>query len=118
MCASSSSDDFAPYSDGELRELGALEQRAWIETEAARLFVEEPPPEVDAARPLLGLQDVLDLAARSRVDDERQPVAARLVARLRDDLDDVAVLRLVRSGTMRPLMRAPTHWLPTSVWTM
>ena len=35
---------------------------------------------------------MLDLVARARRDDEVQPVAARLVPGLRDDLDDVAVL--------------------------
>ena len=43
------------------------------------------------ARPLLEPDQVLDLVAGVRGDDEVQPVAARLVAGLRDDFDDVAV---------------------------
>ena len=37
------------------------------------------------------MDEVLDLVARARGDDEVEPVAARLVARRGDDLDDVAV---------------------------
>src|ERR1041384_211513 len=36
---------------------------------------------------------MFDLAARARADDECQPVAAWLVSRLGDDLDDVAILQ-------------------------
>ena len=44
-----------------------------------------------ALHALAGVDDVLDLVARARGLDERQPVLARLVAGLRHDLDDVAV---------------------------
>src|SRR5688572_31460874 len=77
----------------ELRQLGALENRARIQAEAPRLLVEQPPAQLDAPNTLLSLQDVPDLAAGARRDDETEPVAARLVAGLRDDLDDVAVLQ-------------------------
>ena len=44
---------------------------------------------------LAGVDDVLDLVARARGLDERQPVLAGLVAGLRHDLDDVAVAQRV-----------------------
>src|SRR5204862_906522 len=77
----------------EFRELLALEQRLRIQNEAPRLLLEQPPAELDAPLALLTLQDVLDLAARTRADGKCQPVAARPVTRLRDDLDDVTVLQ-------------------------
>ena len=49
----------------ELRELCALEHGAWIQPKLAGLLVEQPAPELDAAHPLLALQHVLDLAART-----------------------------------------------------
>ena len=60
--------------------------------EPADLLLEEALAEFDAARALLALDEMPDLAARPRRHDEIEPVAARAVARLRDDLDDVAVL--------------------------
>src|SRR5688500_7671387 len=77
----------------ELRELSALEDRRGVEAEPARFLLEQPAPELDAARALFALQDVLDLAARPGRRHECEPVTTRLVTRLRDDLDDVAVLQ-------------------------
>ena len=65
---------------------------------------------------LAGVDDVLDLVARARGLDQRQPVLAGQVAGLGHDLHDVAVAQRVRSGTMRPFTLAPTQVWPTSEW--
>src|SRR5262245_916592 len=77
----------------ELRQLAALEHGTRVQPETSRLLVEQPSSQLDAANSLLPLQHVLDLAARTRGNDEAEPVPARLVAGLRDDFDDVAVLQ-------------------------
>ena len=67
--------------------------RLRVQVVAARFLLEQLASELDGARLLLRVDQVLDLVARARGGDEVQPVAARLVPRLRDDLDDVAVLQ-------------------------
>ncbi len=62
-----------------------------VDAEPPHFLVEQPPAQLEAARLLLGVDEVLDLVARARRDGEVQPVAARLVPGLREDLDDVAV---------------------------
>ena len=80
----------------------ALEERRGIQVEPPRFLLEQPLAELDAARALFRLHEMLDLVPRPRRDDEVQPVAARLVAAVRDDLDDVAVAQA----------RAQRHHLP------
>src|SRR5690606_18906699 len=78
---------------GERAERLALEQRARVQVEAPRLLLEQLPPQLDAPRLLLLLDEVADLLPRARGLDDVEPVAAGGVAGLRDDLDDVAVLQ-------------------------
>ena len=77
--------------------------------ELARFTLQKLAADLDCPASLVLVEPVLDLVARARALDERQPVAAGLVVLLRDNLDDVAVRSLVRSGTMRPLTFAPTQ---------
>jgi hypothetical protein len=81
----------------------------------ARLAFQQLAADLNGALALVLVEPVLDLVARARALGKAQPVAAGRVAGLRDDLDDVAVAQLVRSGTMRPFTLAPTVVLPTSV---
>ena len=69
-----------------------------IETVTFDLLVEQLPAKLDAPLLLLGVDEMLDLVPRSRGGDEIQPVAAWLVPRRRQDLDDVAV---AQPGTER-----------------
>ena len=66
---------------GGLRQSLAVEQLVQIDVVASCLLLEELAAELDRARLLLALNQVLDLAARARGRDEVQPVAARLVRR-------------------------------------
>src|SRR5262249_8757096 len=75
-------------------ELGAVDDRLEIEVVAPRFLLEQLPSELRRAHLLFTPDPVLDLVSRVRSDDEVQPVAARTVAVLRDDLDDVAVFEL------------------------
>src|SRR5450432_1207813 len=68
--------------------LGHLAQ---LDAKTAGLFVQVFLADLDRLDALTGVDEVLDLVARARGLDERQPVLAGLVARLRHDLDDVAV---------------------------
>src|SRR5262249_19747011 len=72
--------------------VAVLDRLRAVDVVAAQLLLEHAAPELDRARPLLHPDQVLDLVARVRADDEVQPVAARLVPGLGDDLDDIAVL--------------------------
>ena len=65
-------------------------------------------------RLLLDADEMLDLVPRVRGDDEVQPVAARLVAGRRDDLDDVAVLE-PRAERHHLAVDARAHALPADV---
>ena len=75
----------------QLLEGVALEERAGIQVHPARFLFQQAASQLDAARPLLFLHEMLDLVARARRHHEVEPVAARLVAGIGDDLDDVAV---------------------------
>ena len=77
---------------GRLLKGRVVEQRLRVQVEAADLLLEQAAPEVDGPGLLLPLQVVLDLVPGAGGDDEVEPVTARLVPGLRDDLDDVAIL--------------------------
>src|SRR5262249_1922344 len=86
--------------DGErLHQLASL----WIVLEQLRkgharlweLALEELAAETKRLLALLGAEVVANLRARARGDDEVEPVLVRLLVRARDDLDDVAVAKLV-----------------------
>ena len=69
----------------------ALKKRRGIQIKSAGFFLEQLAAQIDTACALFALNEVLDLAARPRGDDEVEPVSARLVAAVGHDLDDVAV---------------------------
>ena len=50
-------------------------------------------PDIDGALPLRRVDHVLDLVASARCLDEREPIFTRKVSGLRQDLDDIAVLK-------------------------
>src|SRR6185436_11270330 len=74
-----------------LERSGGFDERLDVDVVAPCLFLEHLPPEFDRLDPLLAANQVLDFVPRVRRVDEVQPVAARLVAGGRHDLDDVAV---------------------------
>src|SRR6266508_970613 len=85
--------DLADREVGEdARKAVAIDDRFGVQIVPARFLVEQFASELDRARFLLRMNQVLDLVAGARGGDESEPVAARFVRRLRDDLDDVAVL--------------------------
>ena len=61
----------------------------------ARFFFDQLAADFDGALALVNVEPVLDLVARARRLDQAEPVAAGLVAGLREDLDDVAGMQLV-----------------------
>ncbi len=71
---------------------------AELHAQPPRLLFQVLLADLDGLHALAGVDDVLDLVARARGLDERQPVFARLVAGLGHDLDDVAV---AQRGTQR-----------------
>ena len=71
--------------------LGARERGVVL----AQRLVEQVGAERDGLVALLGAQQVPDLGARLRRLDELEPVLVRLLVRVRDDLDRVAVAELV-----------------------
>ena len=81
---------------GEVAEHGlegvALDECFRVEVVASRLLLEHLAAEIAGMSLFLDADEVLDFVPRVRRDDEVQPVAARLMARRGDDLDDVAVL--------------------------
>ena len=62
--------------------------------EFARLALQQLAANLHGAAPLVFVEPVLDLVARARALDKGEPVAARLVIFLRDDLDNVAGAQL------------------------
>jgi len=84
-----------------------LEQVLEVDVEAPRLSLEQLPSEIDAPGLLLGVEEVLDLVSCARRRDEVEPVAARLVSRLRHDLHDVAVLEPLAEGHHPPVDAGP-----------
>src|SRR4029453_17254140 len=70
------------------REGVRVEQLDEVAVIAPRLLLQHLASEFHGAQLLLALNEVLDLAARARRRDEVEPVAARLVTRIGDDLDD------------------------------
>ena len=79
---------------GDLDHPVALEELFSVQPEAPRFLLEDAASELDAAGLLRCLDEVADLVPRAGGDDETEPVAARVVVRLRDDFDDVAVFQL------------------------
>ena len=75
-----------------LCELLAVDDGLRVDVVAARLLLEQLASELDRARLLFRVNQVLDLVARARRRGEVEPVTARPVPGLRDDFDDVAVL--------------------------
>src|SRR6185503_17792248 len=87
-----------------LRDAGA------IDAESPRLLVDEAAAQFDAASLLFGMDEMPDLVARARGAGEVQPVAARPVPGLGQDLDDVAV------GELRPQRDdSPIHLGPDAL---
>ena len=94
---------------GGAREAVVLGERLHVQAEAPRVLLEQLSPELDALDLLFGMDEVLDLAARARRADDVQPVAAGLVPGV-VMISTMSPLRSrVRSGTILPLTRAPTH---------
>jgi hypothetical protein len=79
----------------EAGEFVVVENLLGLELEARGLLLENLAPDLDRLDALLLGQPVADFVARARGDGEVQPVAARAVARRRQNLDDFAVLDLV-----------------------
>ena len=106
-----------PVLDGELPELLRLEDRGEREAVLPRLAVEELAADGERAGPLLGPEPRLTLD-RARVD-------LTVLSQSRDGfcVGDVTTSTMSpwrstwRRGTILPLTRAPTQWLPTCVWT-
>ena len=68
---------------------------AQLNAQAARFLFEILLADLDGALALVLVDDVLDFVARARSLDDREPVFARLVPGLRQDIDDVAVAQHV-----------------------
>ncbi len=69
----------------------------------ARFFFEQAAADVGGLFALVEIDPLANLAARARGVNEREPVARRLVALLRDDLDDVAVRERVAQRNHRAI---------------
>src|SRR5206468_658153 len=74
---------------------GGLERARQREAGPSELAVEQLAAEIAAARLLLGADRMADLGAGLARDDEVEPVLARQLARVGEDLDRVAVDELV-----------------------
>jgi hypothetical protein len=116
MAANSSSTFCNPVLRAAFCERRRLEQLLEADVEAARLLLEQPrPSSMLRAFSSAWMKCLILLRARD-VTTKFSQSRLGLCPACRDDLDDVAVLERVRSGTILPLTRAPTHWCPTSVW--
>ncbi len=83
-----------PVFAGHAFQFGLLNP-AELHAQAARFLFEILLADLDGALALVGVDDVLDLVARARSLDDRQPVLARLMAGLRQDVDNIAVAQHV-----------------------
>src|SRR5438093_4032847 len=80
-----------PGVGGDLLELVAAEQGRRIQVVLPRLALEHLAAQLDRAGALLDLEPLVDLRPGARGLDDLQPVAARVLVRGGDDLDDVAL---------------------------
>src|SRR5258708_12919344 len=71
---------------------------AQLHAQPAGFLLEILLADLDSLGPLAGVDQVLDPVSRARGLDDGQPVFARLVAGLRQDLDDVAIAQRVAQG--------------------
>src|SRR5213078_121475 len=78
-----------------LLDLLAREQRRRIEPVLLGLALEELAAQLDRARALLDLEPLVDLRSGACGLDDLEPVAARMLARRGDNLDDVALAERV-----------------------
>src|SRR5438046_2966979 len=78
-----------------LLDLLPAEQGRRIEPVLLGLTLEELSAQLDRARALLDLEPLVDLRPGARGLDDLEPVAARMLARRRDDLDDVPLAERV-----------------------
>src|SRR6185436_3121522 len=77
-----------------LREVLAIKDALLRNVVSPQLLFEHLASQIDGASPLFETDQMLDLVSRVRRRDEVEPVAARLVSSLGNDLDDVAVLEV------------------------
>src|SRR5438309_6435818 len=78
-----------------LLDLLAAEQRRRVEPVLLGLALEELAAQLDRARALLDLEPLVDLRSGACGLDDLEPVAARMLARRSDNLDDVALAERV-----------------------
>ncbi len=93
MCASSSSAALAPYSEANFVSSSLSSSVFGLRSKRRASFSNRRRPSSTLRARSSPCSTCLILLRARDVDDERQPVAARLVPRLRHDLDDVAVLQ-------------------------
>src|SRR5207253_3689878 len=84
-----------PHVVRSLEELVRLRDLGEVQIEALELPLQQVAADVDAALPLLPLDEVADLRLRPAGLDEAEPVLVRPGVRAGEDLDAVAVLQLV-----------------------